>query len=248
MNPLPRSTATRLKTKSAICVLVFVVAVLVVVSMTLTRKSLARRGDDVAPVAQAHHEHQAAKAYGKLPLSFERNDGQAPEAVRFMSRGVGYSLFLTPNQAVLTLRGHSAAKTGDAAQTTEGYKVIRMKLLGANANPETVGLEELPGKLNYFIGNEPAKWAKDVSLYAKVQYRSVYDGIDLLYYGNQRQLEYDFQVAPGRDPRAIKLEFEGADRIKVEENDGSLVLAIEQREVRFKRPVIYQLSDEGNRE
>lgn len=246
------TSALRPRLFSLISIAFFVAAGLLGASVFL-RESLAKRTPDaVATTAAAtdRTDQDVAQAYGKLPLSFERNDGQFAEPVKFVANGIGYSLFLTPQEAVLTLRGKSAAaetKAGSAAKPIEGYKVIRLKLVGANSNAAVIGLEELSGKRNYFIGNDPARWTTDVPLYSKVHYQQVYDGIDLLYYGNQRQLEYDFQVAPGGDPRAIKLEIAGAERINVDKKDGSLVLGVDQSEVRFKKPVVYQVSNEGNR-
>ena len=196
----------------------------------------------------ANEGHKVTAAYGKLPLSFEANQGQENEQVRFTAHGVGYNLFLTSDEAVLALRARASSSViKDPKQAADGYKVVRMKLEGANSQAEINGQEELPGKLNYFIGNDPAKWRSDVPLYAKVHYKDIYKGIDLLYYGNQRQLEYDFQVSPGSDPRAIKIQFEGTEQVKVDSKDGSLVLVVDQSEVRLKRPVIYQLAEDGNR-
>jgi hypothetical protein len=106
-----------------------------------------------------------------------------------------------------------------------------MKLAGANPSPQVAGLEELPGKSNYFVGSDPAKWRTNVATYAKVRYRDVYPGIDLVYYGNQRQLEYDWIVSPGAEPGAIRFAVEGAKRIKVD-SSGGLVLALAEGEVR----------------
>jgi hypothetical protein len=104
------------------------------------------------------------------------------------------------------------------------------------------GLEELPGKANYFIGSDPAKWRTNIPTYAKVHYRDVYLGIDLLYYGNQRQLEYDFVVAPGADPKKIVLGFEGADKLEIDAQ-GDLVLHTADGQIRQKKPLIYQEVD-----
>lgn len=154
-------------------------------------------------------------AYGKLPLSFEANRGQTDEQVRFLSRGSGYSLFLTSSEAVLVLSKpatHGARKgfliahrTDEARAAGPQRAVLRMKLVGAGPTRQVEGLEPLPGKVNYFIGNDPKEWHTNVPTYARVAYRDVYPGIDLLYYGTQRQLEYDFIVAPGVDPRSISL-------------------------------------------
>lgn len=182
---------------------------------------------------------QVGEAYGKLPLSFEANAGQADESVKFLARGPGYGLFLTANEAVLTLK-----KSSDK---TEQQAVVRMKLLGANAEPHVAGQDELPGKSNYFIGNDPAKWRTGVANYAKVQYRDVYPGVDMVYYGNQRTLEYDFIVAPGVNPQTIALGFEGVDKLEV--NDaGDLVLRTQGGEIRQQKPFVYQEVEGARRE
>jgi len=87
--------------------------------------------------------------------------------------------------------------------------VLHLKLVGANPTPAVTGLEELPGKSNYFIGADSKNWHTNIPTYSKVQYQDIYPGIDLIYYGNQRQLEYDFVVAPGADPKVIQLAFDG---------------------------------------
>src|SRR5882672_6479114 len=142
------------------------------------------------------------ESYGKLPLHFEANRGQTDKDVRFLSRGPGYGLYLTAGEAVLVLSKHADTKR----------VALRMSLVGAARKPLVSGLEEQPGKANYFIGKDPAKWRTNVPTYAKVHYHDVYPGIDLVYYGNQRQLEYDFVVAPGADPRKVVLAFKGADK------------------------------------
>src|SRR5437016_160104 len=161
---------------------------------------------------------QVLAAYGKLPLSFEANQGQTDPQVRFLSRGSGYTLFLTPTEAVLTLTkadAHAKRRISGEATLVEPEKraatVLRMKLLGANPTPSVTGVEELPGRSNYFIGNDSKKWRANVPTYAKVEYRDVYPGVNLVYYGNQRQLEHDFVVSPDADPTAITLGFEGVD-------------------------------------
>ena len=200
---------------------------------------------------------QIFASYGKLPLSFEVNRGQTDEKVKFLSRGKGYTLFLTSTDAVVSLRKGSAEPeaqvprlvndrggTGVSPVASGGrftnLAVLRMKLLSANPEARVTGIEELPGKRNYFIGNDPEKWRTGVPLYAKVKYEEVYPGIDLVYYGtDQRQLEYDFVVSPGADPKAIRLAIEGAEEIRVD-GDGDLVVETEGGEVCFHQPVVYQ--------
>jgi hypothetical protein len=185
--------------------------------------------------AQARILHQ----YGKLPLSFEANHGQADGRVKFLSRTGGYTLFLTRDEAVLALSGRRAK---NPALKRAAGGVLRMKLRKANPAAAITGLDELSGTSNYFIGNDPAKWRSHVPTYAKVRYEGIYSGIDLDYYGNQRQLEYDFIVAPGADPRRIAFDVRGAKRIRQDAN-GGLVFKVGGNEIRWQRPVVYQEKD-----
>lgn len=178
--------------------------------------------------------------YGKLPLSFEANQGQADPQVRFTSRGNGYSLFLTDAAAVLSLSHSDGAEKKRTHGAIAESDVVRMELAGANPGTHVSGDSPLPGKANYFLGNDPTKWHTDVPTYAKVKYAGVYPGVDLVYYGNQRQLEYDFIVAPGADPKAIKLHFAGADKLRLTlEGDLSVVAA--HGTVAFHKPMVYQM-------
>ena len=182
-------------------------------------------------------------AYGNLPLSFEPNEGQTNSQVEFLSRGRGYKLFLTTTETVLSLRRHAAPKAnrGEDSEDTSGA-VLRMKLVGANPSPRITGLEELPGKSHYFIGNDPAKWRTDVPTYAKVKYEDVYPRVDLVYYGNQGQLEYDLIVAPGSDPKAIYLAFGGGNELEIDAQ-GDLALHAGDGQVRLQKPLVYQETD-----
>src|SRR5437899_9675053 len=187
------------------------------------------------------------EAYGKLPLSFEANDGQADPQVKFLSRGRGYTLFLTSTEAVLVLREGGSARNvagGPPAAKRERGKalrgnVLRIRFVGANPVPAVAGVGELPGRSSYFVGNDPKKWRANVPTYAKVEYRDVYPGVNLVYYGNQRQLEYDFVVSPGADPKAITLAFGGVDGAAIDAL-GDLVLRADGSEVRLRKPVVYQ--------
>jgi hypothetical protein len=164
-----------------------------------------------------------------LPLSFEANHGQTGSSVKFLSRGDGYALFLTQDSAVFKLRPSVKNKPP---------VLVRMKLAGAQP-AQVFGAEALPGKVNYFIGADPAKWTSGVATYGKVEYKQVYKGIDLVYYGKQRQLEYDFTVAPGADPARIALEFSGAKPILGA--GGDLQLTLDGAPLRFRKPVVYQI-------
>ena len=134
-------------------------------------------------------------------------------------------------------------------QNSQLETVVRMKLVGATASAEStvIGVDELPGRSNYFIGDDPTKWHTNVPHYAKVKYTGVYPGIDLVFYGNQRQMEFDFIVAPGADPSVIQIAFEGADKVETN-NQGDLVLRIADDEVRLRKPFVHQESEGGRQE
>jgi hypothetical protein len=211
----------------------------------------------VLPLSLTLSFHSAAQAsalaedFGKLPLGFEANTGQTDKRVKFLSHGRGYTLFLTRNEAVLAVP-KTAAVPGDGSATS---RVLRMKLVGANPAASVTGAEELRGKSNYFIGKDPSKWRTNVPNYAQVKYPAIYPGVDLLYYGNQDgQLEYDFVVAPGADPSAIRLNIAG-DSVSAAKgaqplplrisSDGDLVARMDGREIRLHKPVIYQNESDG---
>ncbi len=229
-----------------------VTLMLVVLLTSLTTPGAANKSDKAAqphfapqtlsptvPAPDKQTEDEVREQYGKLPLSFELNQGQTDERVKFLSRANGFTLFLTPTEAVLSLRNANRAdKTRRAA--------LRMKLVGSNAAPEIVGTEELPGKSNYMIGNDRSDWRTGIPNYKRVEYKQVYPGVDLVYYGNQRQLEYDFVVAAGADPKSIEMEIEGAKRLTLDRK-GNLVIQTAKGKMVQKAPVIYQESD-GSRQ
>jgi len=155
---------------------------------------------------------------------------------------------------VLTLSGHKAETKAAHAQkhqkpmpAPKAGGVLRMKLRNANPATRVTGVDELAGTSNYFIGNDPAKWRTNVPTYAKVKYEGIYSGIDLVYYGNQRQLEYDFIVAPGANPNRIAFDVRGAKRIRRTEH-GELVFKVGEDEIRWHKPVVYQEKDGTRRE
>lgn len=183
-----------------------------------------------APAAAAG----VAAQHAALPMRFEPNVGQSDPRVEFLARGNGYTLFLTRSESVFAL---AKGPTGDPG-------VVRMRFAGANKQPRVEGLQPLPGISNYFIGNDSSKWRTDIVSFAKVRYGEIYPGIDLVYYGNGRDIEYDFVVRPGSDPSAIRLDFEGTKGLAVNAA-GELVLALPGGELRQKAPVIYQQGAKG---
>ncbi|HKS96923.1 MAG TPA: SBBP repeat-containing protein [Terriglobia bacterium] len=178
-----------------------------------------------------------ATQYGELPLSFEMNEGQADRRARFVARGSGYVALLEPEQIVLRLRPSSGAKRGASLGIT---------LVNANRDATVSGVDLLPGKSNYFVGQNPAGWHTNIPTYSKVRYAEVYRGVDLMAYGNQRQLEYDFVLAPHSDVGQLRLRLDGARRLTVDAQ-GNLAIATAGGDLRFLRPVAYQGSDPAAR-
>lgn len=195
---------------------------------------------------------QARDIYAGLPLMFEPNQGQAnldPSDPRskFVARGSGYSLLLGSEGAILQLRSASSSNQNSWKRDSSKHggsrlaarvESLQMKLAGANPNPRLTGTDLLPGKSNYLLGNDPAKWRRGVPQFARVRYEDVYPGINLIFYGNQGHLEYDFQVAPGSDPAQAELEFDGAKQLDLK--DGALLIRGENGSVRLEAPQVYQ--------
>jgi uncharacterized protein (TIGR03437 family) len=172
-----------------------------------------------------------------VPLSFEANQGQTDSQVKFLSRGDGYSLFLTSHEVVFTLRTPAGVKAPPS--------VFRMELLGAERNAQVSGADKLPGVANYFIGNDPKKWRSGISAFGKVKYKGIYPGVDAVFYGNQRQLEYDFVVAPGADPKQISLGLTGVTpSLDIE---GNVLLKLADGDLALKKPIVYQNIDGGKK-
>jgi ASPM-SPD-2-Hydin domain-containing protein/centrosomal CEP192-like protein/beta-propeller repeat-containing protein len=203
-------------------------------------------------------EAKWSEAYGKLPLSFEENQGQTAREVRYVSHGSGYELFLTPQEAVLALRPkvrydlsplHRSAtlRALREARRAGQLTAIRLGIEGANPNAKIEGIDQLPGKSNYFVGNDPKKWHTDVPSFAHVKYNGIYPGVDLVFYGNQQRLEYDFVVAPGADPNVIAMKVDGARKMRIDSR-GDLVLNVAGGEVELEKPVVYQNVKGGRRE
>lgn len=193
---------------------------------------------------------QVMASFGKLPLRFEANQGQTDDHVKFLCRGRGYGLFLTSTEVVVSVikaeresKGkRERARLDRATQQEITTGVLRMRLVGANRTPEIFGLEELPGRSNYFNGSDPSKWQTDVPNYAAVRYKDVYPGIDLIYYGNHEEVEYDWSVAPGANPKLIKLAIEGAEKISLDAHD-DLLIELDGSEMHLHKPVVYQVQE-----
>ncbi len=186
-------------------------------------------------------KRRALTAVGRQPLRFEAVDSVADRAAGFLSRGSGYALFLGQGAAVVSLSGRSRPSTSPGSSGAQAA-VVRMAWPAADGRVQPVGLEPTPGVSNYLVGNDPSRWRRGVQSFGKVRYPNLYAGIDLVFYGNQDQLEYDFVVAPGADPRAIRLRFSGEDEIRIDAQ-GNLVIRAGAGEIVQLAPVVYQERD-----
>jgi hypothetical protein len=196
----------------------------------------------------------AAQAFGDLPLSFEVNRGQAAHQVTFLTRTGGYTIFLTPTEAVLT--GQESVKSavrgatpswglGRVPQVTVSRteSTVQLRFVHANPHPRIVGLDRLPGVVNYFMGNDPRRWRTDIPTYARVEYQNLYPGIDLVFYGrSQGELEYDWVLQPSASPEDIRLRILGARGVKID-RAGNLVLGSQGGAIVQHAPRAFQRSN-----
>jgi uncharacterized protein (TIGR03437 family) len=166
---------------------------------------------------------------------FEKNAGQAHRQVRYFGRTPGAALWLVDSGAVLSV------------DQKNRRAVLRMKLEGARQHPSIEGTQPLAGKTNYFTGNDPGQWKKDIGQYGAVRYQDAYPGIDLLFHATAQTIEYDWIVSPGADPSQIRMRFEGASETRID-SSGDLVLRIGDVEVREKRPRIFQGAQQDARQ
>lgn len=215
-----------------------------------------------SPIPTRKTYGQVAREYASLPLRFEANAGQADPSVKFLAHGDGYTLFLTPKEAVFTLNGQEESDRAlqemdaHARRKFEARKFYRMSprfhrhvkkaatvrvaMEGANPSASALPLEELSGKVNYFIGRNPAEWRTGISTYRRIKYSNVYPGIDLVYYGKQGHLEFDFVLAPNADPNAIRLHFDAAGSLTINEH-GGLKVGGPEGSFELLRPNVYQM-------
>ncbi len=232
--------------KSLLCILITLVILFSTTPITYSNESM-----DIYKLS----DMQAVKNLELLPLSFTENRGQWNDHVQFLSNSGGAMMWFASDGAYyqftrtiksvkfepfadVTLNGVEGLRQSDSIETM----MIKANFMGANLNPQMVGVDKINYKCNYFIGNDKSKWATDVPNYSAVMYEEIYDGIDLKYYGNGTQIEYDFIVSPGADYSQIKVQYEGAESIAVNDN-GELVVTTKWGDVVEQRPVIYQIEN-----
>jgi hypothetical protein len=197
---------------------------------TTTSVSAASSAFPSQPVAAQRSRIQAS--YAALPLAFEQNQGQTDPQVKYLARGNGYTLFLTANDAVFSLHSRPSASEASAA-------VVRMHVVGGNSLATVEGRSPMPGTSNYFIGNDPSKWHSSVARYSRVSYQNVYPGVNMAFHGAERDLEFDFVLAPGANPAPIGFQFSGNQGMKTD-RDGNLVIASTAGDVLLHKPMAYQ--------
>lgn len=209
---------------------------------------------------------RAVSVMEKLPLRFEEDSTRGGNGARFIARAAGFDAKITPTEAVMYLRpvqtsdsqrsrslcstpssvpatcsgirgGNATAATLESPRTLPS---VAMRLVRSNRHARLIGEDQLTARTNYFIGNDEAQWSRDVPNYARVRCERIYRGIDLTYYGSNRQLEYDFKVASGASYKAIHLRFSGAQPIRIEQS-GDLVIDTEEGQIREHKPVAYQV-------
>jgi Putative Ig domain/Beta-propeller repeat len=208
------------------------------------------------------HRSLAAN-YGRLPLSFEINEGQSDQQVKYLAHAPGYTLFLTNQEAVLSLPAGPPARASahagsvipqisgrrrEAAHAAQDGREVQLRFLGAKTPTAIAGRDPLPGKSNYFIGNDPKQWHTNVPNYSAVEYRGIYSGVDAVFHGDNQRLEFDFDIAPGADPHTIALEVDGARQIRLDRTGDLLLRMDARRNLIMARPHIYQQSPQGRRE
>jgi uncharacterized protein (TIGR03437 family) len=183
--------------------------------------------------AQLQPKEQLRAAISRLPLRFEAAPGES----RFVARSLptqGFRLSLTGQEAVMQFGKEEA-------------QALRLKFVNGNSRPVMSGVDELPGRSHYLIGSDPRAWRTEVAHFARVRYEEIYPGIDLVWYGNGQELEYDFVLAPGADPRQIRLAFTGAEQLRIDDH-GDLILSTTGGELRQRQPIVYQETISGRQQ
>ncbi|HKV81724.1 MAG TPA: SBBP repeat-containing protein [Candidatus Sulfotelmatobacter sp.] len=208
------------------------------------------------PPVRAEQRGRIRASLDALPLAFEANQGQTDPQVKYTARGNGYSVFLTANDTVFAI-GSAKRQAAPPSRIAGAHSLplatekmqsaaIDMRLVGGNLKPEIVAGNEVPGVINYYAGSDPKNWHTGVKQYSSVSYRDVYPGVNMVFHGAQRQLEFDFVVSPGADPKTIGLGFKGAQKLATDAS-GNLLLASSAGDVVLHKPVAYQEKD-GKRE
>ncbi len=247
ISPIPVRLALRRRLVVAPALLLFLTSIATVPAIAMQR---ARSGEQPSRQPNNGPDSRPRVDLASVPLSFEANAGQTDPRVRYLARGQGYTVFLTDDEAVLSLATappdrRPAADRGRTRASAAGES-LRLSFEGARSGARLVPDRELAGEVNYLVGSDTTKWRTKVSTFAAVRYERMYEGIDAVFYGTRQQLEYDFVVEPNADPSQIRVRFDGARRVEVDES-GDLVLELASGEIRQQRAAVFQETPDGRR-
>jgi hypothetical protein len=224
---------------------------LLVISILMVLPAIALSStDEIKSDIREAEKAGVMKTYGKLPLYFIENNGQIDKKVKYYEKGSGHSTFFTGNGVYLSLiknikketeENNNAENSIDRRAVNKNLQreLIELTFIDANKDPVVTAEGVQEGKVNYFIGNDPDKWRSNISTYSIVKYKEIYEGIDIKFYGNNRQLEYDLIVSPGADPAKARLAYSGVEGLRVTE-EGELEIELKEGKIIQKRPYIYQ--------
>jgi hypothetical protein len=205
--------------------------------------------------SQAAAIQKAKGMIATMPSYFEANQGQTDPSVKYLSRSGRYSMYLTDDATIISMVGGQIHKGPTIAMSNPPAKpdadrlvesAVRIRLVGANPHPKVTGLEPLPGRVNYLIGDVESKWHTNIPTFGRVKFAGVYPGVDVIHYGIGDTLEYDIVAAPGADTSAIKLAIEG-NANTVTDTDGNLQIMTPAGVVVMHKPSVYQQSADGSR-
>lgn len=174
------------------------------------------------------------------PLHFESNQGQVDNQVRYLARGDGYTIYFTPTEVVMDLNAASKASGANGVH----HSTLRLQFVGANREPHVVGKELLEGKSNYLIGNDAKQWHTNIDNFSKVEYQNLYNRIDAVFYGKQRQLEYDIKIVPGANPDTVRFRIDGAKNIHLDAKGNLILTTADKQSVTMHKPIIYQYNQD----
>lgn len=169
----------------------------------------------------------------KLPLFFEKNEGQTYENIKYLTRGTGYSFYFTPQEIVMVLQDENLSPS-----------ILKMSFIGANPKPTIEGIEEGKSRSNYFIGKDSQNWKTNIPHFAKIAYQELYSGIDAIFYGNGEEFEYDLCIAPGTNPQKARFHIDGADQLFTDVEGNLHIVAKGAQELLMHKPFVYQKIDE----
>jgi len=200
------------------------------------------RSTDALPAVWTTNQGRAKQisdAYKSLPLGFEANDGQADPNIKFMSRSPGHNIFLTVTGAAVGSSAPASSTEPNQLSCPVSHPILQITFARQNRAKHIIGLDELPWRSNYLTGGNPKHWRTNVRVYFRIKYESICEGVDAIFYGNQRELEYDFIVAPGADFKTIGVKFQDERGITLD-GSGDLLIKSSLGEFRQRKPFIYQ--------